>query len=158
MFYRKWKIKNAVVLDVGSAAHLQAFLIKQGVLFFARLQCFRRVQRLARLICQSLLYKFIFSYWLWKEWQNNTKVFSITQKMKKLYCIISGTYRKFEKPKMSYLLEKTLVLSVIHSKCKNEGEKNILERRFNWDIKNSWFNWKYVITFKYGWRKHKSRN
>ena len=32
-FYRKWKIKNAVVLDVRSAAHLETFLIKQGVLF-----------------------------------------------------------------------------------------------------------------------------
>ena len=31
--------------------------------------------------------------------------------MKKLYCVIYGKYRKFEKPKISYLLEKT-VLSV----------------------------------------------
>ena len=29
--------------------------------------------------------------------------------MKKLYCVICGKYRKFEKPKISYLLEKTLV-------------------------------------------------
>ena len=43
--------------------------------------------------------------------------------MKKLYCIICGKYRKFEKPKISYLLEKTLVLSIICSKCKNEDEK-----------------------------------
>ena len=43
--------------------------------------------------------------------------------MKKLYCVISGKYRKFEKPKISYLLEKTLVLSIICSKCKNEDEK-----------------------------------
>ena len=42
--------------------------------------------------------------------------------MKKLYCVICGKYRKFEKPKISYLLEKTLVLSVICRKCKNEGE------------------------------------
>ena len=58
MFYRKWKIRNVVVLDVRSATHLETFLIKQGVLFFARLQCFRRVQRRARaiacLICRSL--------------------------------------------------------------------------------------------------------
>ena len=32
-------------------------------------------------------------------------------------------YRKFEKPKISYFLEKTLVLSIICSKCKNEDEK-----------------------------------
>ena len=43
--------------------------------------------------------------------------------MKKLYCVICGKYRKFEKPKISYLLEKTLVLSIIGSKCKNEDEK-----------------------------------
>ena len=43
--------------------------------------------------------------------------------MKKIYCVICGKYRKFEKPKISYLLEKTLVLSIICSKCKNEDEK-----------------------------------
>ena len=43
--------------------------------------------------------------------------------MKKLYCIICSKYRKFEKSKISYLLEKTLVLSIICSKCKNEDEK-----------------------------------
>ena len=43
--------------------------------------------------------------------------------MKKSYCVICGKYRKFEKPKISYLLEKTLVLSIICSKCKNEDEQ-----------------------------------
>ena len=43
--------------------------------------------------------------------------------MKKVYCVICGKFRKFEKPKISYLLEKTLVLSIISSKCKNEDEK-----------------------------------
>ena len=43
--------------------------------------------------------------------------------MKKLYCIICGKYRKFEKTKISYILEKTLILSIICSKCKNEDEK-----------------------------------
>ena len=38
--------------------------------------------------------------------------------MKKLYCVICGKYGKFEKPKISYLLEKTVL-----SKCKNEDEK-----------------------------------
>ena len=32
-------------------------------------------------------------------------------------------YRKFEKSKISYLLGKTLVLSIIYIKCKNEEEK-----------------------------------
>ena len=45
------------------------------------------------------------------------------EKKKKLYYVIGDNYRKFEKPKISYLLEKTLVLSIICSKCKNEDEK-----------------------------------
>ena len=42
--------------------------------------------------------------------------------MKKLYCINCSKYKKYEKPIISYLLEKTLVLSIICSKCKNEDE------------------------------------
>ena len=42
--------------------------------------------------------------------------------MKKLYCVICGKYRKTEKSKISHLLEKTLVLSITCSKCKNENE------------------------------------
>ena len=40
--------------------------------------------------------------------------------MKKLYCLICGKYNYLEKPKISYLLEKTLVISIICSKCKND--------------------------------------
>ena len=43
--------------------------------------------------------------------------------MKKLYCLICGTYRKFEKSKLSYLLKKRLVLSIFFSKSKNEDER-----------------------------------
>ena len=43
--------------------------------------------------------------------------------MKKLYCDICSKYRKFGKPKISYLLEKKLILSIICSKCNNEDEK-----------------------------------
>ena len=43
--------------------------------------------------------------------------------MKNLHCVICDTYRKIEKPKILYILEKTLVLSNICSKCKNEDEK-----------------------------------
>ena len=50
-------------------------------------------------------------------------MFPITKKMKKRYYVIRGKYKEFEKPKTSYLLEKTLVLSVICCKCKNEDEK-----------------------------------
>ena len=37
--------------------------------------------------------------------------------------LICFKYRKIENPKISYLLEKTLVLSIICSKCKDEDEK-----------------------------------
>ena len=50
-------------------------------------------------------------------------MFSVTKKMKKLYCVICGKYRKFEKPKISYLSKKVLVLSVVCRKCKTEEEE-----------------------------------
>ena len=53
------------------------------------------------------------------DYETNDK----TKRIKKLYCIICSKYRKLEKPKISYILEKTLVLSLICSKCKNEDEK-----------------------------------
>ena len=43
--------------------------------------------------------------------------------MKKLHCVVCDRYKTFEKPKISYILEKTLVISIICSKCKNEDEK-----------------------------------
>ena len=43
--------------------------------------------------------------------------------MKKLYCVICHKCRKFEKPKISYLLEKTLVVSIICNKCENKDAK-----------------------------------
>ena len=49
-----------------------------------------------------------------------TKSFSKTKNMKKLYCVICNKYRKFEEPKILYLLEKTLVPSIICRKCKNK--------------------------------------
>ena len=47
--------------------------------------------------------------------------------MKKIYCVIFGKYIKFEKAKISYLLVKTLVLSVICGKCKTEDDKIVQE-------------------------------
>ena len=38
-------------------------------------------------------------------------------------------YRKFENPKISNLLEKTLVLSIICSNCKDEDEKIFKEKK-----------------------------
>ena len=49
--------------------------------------------------------------------------------MKKLYCVICGKYRKFEKPKISENLEKTLVLSITCSKCKSKDEKLLKEEK-----------------------------
>ena len=53
--------------------------------------------------------------------------------MKKLNCVICGRYTKLEKPKISYILEKTLVLYTVFSKCRNEDEK-ILEEEESFKI------------------------
>ena len=55
-------------------------------------------------------------------------MFLISKKIKKSYFVFWGKYRKFEKPKISYLLEKTLALSIICSKCKKEM-KNYLKKK-----------------------------
>ena len=41
--------------------------------------------------------------------------------------VICVKYRKFKKPKTSYIFEKTLVVSIICSKCKNEDQKMFKE-------------------------------
>ena len=51
------------------------------------------------------------------EQNDNTKK---NEKDEKIYCVISGKYRKSEEPRISYLLEKILVLSHICSTCKSE--------------------------------------
>ena len=43
--------------------------------------------------------------------------------MTKLCCVICHKYRKFEKPNNSYLLEKTLAIFIICSKCQIEHAK-----------------------------------
>ena len=60
--------------------------------------------------------------------------------MRKLCWVICTKYRKLERPKLSYLLEKTLVLSIICSNCKNEYETNVKGKTINSNIKNSLFN------------------
>ena len=60
--------------------------------------------------------------------------------MRKLCWVICTKYRKLERPKLSYLLEKTLVLSIICSNCKNEYETNVQGKTINSNIKNSLFN------------------
>ena len=57
----------------------------------------------------------------------NTRIFSITKKMKILYCFLCSKSRKFKNRKISYILKKT-ILSIICSKSKNE-EKKYLKRK-----------------------------
>ena len=59
-------------------------------------------------------------------------MFSMTKKVKrkKLYCVICGKYRKFEK--LSYLLEKKKsVLFIICSKCKNDKTVLLAKSKLN---------------------------
>ena len=49
---------------------------------------------------------FFFSRWLWKELQNNIKIFSIIKKMEKLSCVTCSKYRKFWKHEISYFQRK----------------------------------------------------
>ena len=43
--------------------------------------------------------------------------------MKKLYCIICGKYRKVKIPKISYIFEKKIILSISYNNNKIEDEK-----------------------------------
>ena len=40
-----------------------------------------------------------------------------------MYCIKCNKHRKFKKPEISYILDKTLVPSIICDKCGSKGEK-----------------------------------
>ena len=41
----------------------------------------------------------------------------------KIYCNVCNKYRKFKNPKTSYILKKTLDLSIVYSKRGNEYKK-----------------------------------
>ena len=72
------------------------------------------------------LYQFIFSYQIWKEWQNNIKIFSTDSKkvkIKKIYFIICLKYKKFKNCKRSHIFDKTVALLIISSECSNEDKK-----------------------------------
>ena len=56
------------------------------------------------------------------------KYFQLLKRWKKIYCVTCGKYRKFERPKISYILEKTLVLSIICCNCKNECKKTLKKK------------------------------
>ena len=48
--------------------------------------------------------------------------------MKKIHCVIFSNYRKFKNPKIAYILEKKIVLSVMCSKFENKDEKIFTEK------------------------------
>ena len=67
----------------------------------------------------SVYKKIIFSWWLWEERWNNTKIFSIESKQIKMYRNVCNKYRKFKKSKI-YIFKKTVSLSIVCSKCGHE--------------------------------------
>ena len=71
-----------------------------------------------------LAYKNLFSP---NDYENNDniilKFFQYLKRWKNYIVLFVASNRKVEKPKISYLLVKTLVLYIICSKCKNEDEK-----------------------------------
>ena len=75
--------------------------------------------------------------------------------MSNLYCVICGTYRKFEKPKTSYLLEKRLAISLVCSKNENKKlfkeEESLEILKIIGLIQDIW------LLSKYGRKEHKSR-
>ena len=79
--------------------------------------------------------------------------------MRKLYCTIYGGYRKFEKSKISYICEETLVLSITCSKCKSKNkDENYLKKKNQLRYKNSWLNEKHTITLKLWLKKTLTKN
>ena len=76
--------------------------------------------------------------------------------MEKLYWVICGRYRKSEKPKITYLLEKALLLSIICSKCKNEDEK-IFKEEDSIEIVKILALINNIETYNHAWGKHETR-
>ena len=71
------------------------------------------------------------------------KVFSINSKKgqdEKSYCIKCNKYRKFKKPKISYIFDKTLVVFIICGEFGSSYEKISKEEESIEILKNSWFN------------------
>ena len=83
--------------------------------------------------------------------------------MKKLYCVICSKYRKFasntKNPKISYLIEKTWLPSIVCSKYKYENKKTFKEEESNemlkiLDLVNSIEECQKI--WNHAWRKHES--
>ena len=54
--------------------------------------------------------------------------------MKNLYWVICDKHKKFENPKISCLLEKTLIISIICSKRKNDDQKIFKEEEESFEV------------------------
>ena len=46
----------------------------------------------------------------------------------KIYCVKCNKFRKFMNPKISYIFYKTLVLSIIYSKCLDNNDRIFKEK------------------------------
>ena len=57
------------------------------------------------------------------------------KKVIKIYFIVCDNYRKFKKPKISYIFKKALGFSVVYSKCGNEYKKSNSFRKFYFTLK-----------------------
>ena len=53
--------------------------------------------------------------------------------MKKIYCIRCNKYREFRTPKISYISDKKLVLSIVCDKC-NKNDKMIFKEEGSTEI------------------------
>ena len=67
--------------------------------------------------------------------------------MKKLYCTIFGEGRKYEKPKISYLLEKHYFF-LLFAATAGMKIKNHLKKKNQLRYQKLLFNWKYMVTLK----------
>ena len=96
-----------------------------------------RIKACASIVCGHFCIEFIDFIWKGKKLLEYTNLFSPSEyermikqyfkilkvKIKNIYCIVCGKYKKFKNPKISYSLDKILVLSIICSKCSNENKK-----------------------------------
>ena len=88
-----------------------------------------RIQAYDSIMCGYFCIRFIDFMLKGKSLLDYTNLSSITEKFvrKNLYCIFCAKHRKIKNPKISYISEKALVLSIICSKGVNEDEKMFKE-------------------------------
>ena len=80
--------------------------------------------------------------------------------MIKVYRIACDKYRKFKKPKISYILKKKLGLSIVCSKCGHEYKKMFIEKEWIEILKILVLIAsieEYQKIYNHDWRKHTSR-